>query len=123
MSKLDEAAKVGIINSEAPLKVKHLLWISSVFGSFLLFGMWYVPNTLKGNIKEAVAPLQTKSGFKEWEKEEWKNWKDKEWKPHIKESKQTDESVAILLDRTDSKAANTNSVGRSGMIPTERPSE
>lgn len=122
MGKLDDAAKVGIINSEATLKVKHLLWACSMFVGIIAFGVWFGLYTLNRDIKDATAPLQTKTGFKEWEKEEWKSWKDKEWKPHIKEASEANNKanreIGILLDRTDSKAVNTNSIGRNDIEAT-----
>ena len=124
MSKVDDLVKSGIFNGEATLRVKHLFAVSGIFVVIILagvaFGLWFV----KTDIKEAVAPLQTKSDATSSEKErkkEWNDWRDKEWNPHIKESAQSNVSIGILLDRTDSKATNTNSLGRSGIVATPPP--
>jgi len=115
MSKLDDAQKIGIINGDAPLMVKHLLWACSMFVGIIAFGVWFGLFIMKGQIKESVEPLQTKSSAKEYQKErkqEWNNWLDKDWKPHIQEANKVSRSMDVVLDRTDSKARNTNSVGR-----------
>jgi len=125
MSTIDNAAKVGIINSEAPLKVKHLLWACSMFVGIIGFGVWFGLYTLNKDIKEAVSPLQTKSSAKEYDKErkqEWNDWKNQEWNPHIKEAVKASNNIAIVLDRTSSRAINTNSIGRNGMVA-EPPSQ
>ena len=118
---------MSIINKDAPLKVKHLLWAMGIFQSIIVagiaFGLWYVGK----DVEKAVEPLQTKEAFNEWQKsdqQEWGNWKEKEWSPHIKESVNASVSIGILLDRTDSRAENTNSVGRrNGTIATQPPTE
>jgi len=108
MSAINEAQKIGIFNGDAPLKVKHLFWVSGVFMSIIVagivVGVWYVGK----DIDKAVNPLQTKSEAKESQDD----FMDKEWRPHIKEANKTNINVGILIERTDSKAINTNSVGR-----------
>lgn len=112
---------MSIIDQEAPLKVKHLLWAMGIFKIIIIagisFGLWYVGK----DVEKAVAPLQTKQAFNEWQEAEWDSWKDKEWNPHIKESVNASVSIGILLDRTDSRAVNTNSVGRNGLEATPPP--
>lgn len=114
-----------IINKDAPLKVSHLLWAMGIFKVIIILGIsigiWYLENMV---VKEAVKPLQTKQGFNEWKdsyKEERKEWLRDEWKPHLEGATKANTSIEILLERTDSRARNTNSVGRSGMSATPPP--
>lgn len=108
MSALKEAEKLGIINGNAPLMVKHLLWACSMFVGIIAFGVWFGIWYVTKENEKSVAPLQTKADAKEWI--------EKDWKPHIKESVDANNKAnrerGILLERTDSKARNTNSVGR-----------
>jgi len=93
MGKLDEVVKSGIINGDAPLKVKHLLAVSGVFVGIIVFGIWFGIWFVTKENEKSVAPLQTKVEAKaqvEQVKEEHKDWIEKDWKPHIKESADED---------------------------------
>ena len=128
MSALKEAEKLGIINGNAPLMVKHLLWACSMFVGIIAFGVWFGIWYVTKENEKSVAPLQTKAEAKSQAQEVGKNredWIEKDWKPHIKESadeaKKANRERGILLDRTDSKARNTNSVGRNNIEATSPP--
>ena len=113
-----------IINKDATLKVSHLLWAMGIFKVIIGCLTWFVLWYLSHDIDKAVSPLQTKQSFNEWkekDKAEWNEWKETEWKPLIKETAKASVSIGILLDRTDSRARTTNSVGRNGMVAVPPP--
>lgn len=108
------------INKEAPIRIKHL-WGLILFIPTLMGGLgWY----LDDKINKATEPLQTKVEFVAAQKEtktEWNNWLKDEWKPHEKEANESKTFIGILIDRTDSRATNTNSVGTNGMTSAPPP--
>lgn len=80
---------------EEPLKVKHLLWAMGIFKVVLGFLTWFVLWYLEKDIKEATSPLQTKSGFNEWQ--------EKKFDPHMEKFNNANVHIGIILDRTNSR--------------------